>query len=305
MPSTPPAAAAAQGGSGGAGGTGGNGTASLGGGNGATGGQGGTGGNGGTSQGGALFNMAATTQLRNSSIAFNQANLGGSGGAGGAGGKGGNGTTGFSGGNGGAGGNAGNLNTNGATGKAGKAHSGLTGGAGGAAGIAGKGTGGEGGGVDNGGTQTQPAGSIAVVSTIIAANTVAADPGPDIFGVFSSLGYNLIGTGAAGTGFTNTVNHDQVGSPGHLINPKLNPLAFYGGPTKTLQLQATSPAIDNGSNPDHLVTDQRGLGRVDNILATSATTVTPADVGAYETPIFIPIVYAPSKRFFLASFLFN
>src|SRR5207248_3162791 len=41
-------------------------------------------------------------------------------------------------------------------------------------------------------------------------------------------------------------------------NLQLQPLAFNGGPTQTQLLASTSPAIDHGSNPAGLTTDQRG-----------------------------------------------
>ena len=45
------------------------------------------------------------------------------------------------------------------------------------------------------------------------------------------------------------------------IDPLLGPLAFNGGSTRTHALLAGSPAIDTGSNPLGLATDQRGTGR--------------------------------------------
>ena len=61
-------------------------------------------------------------------------------------------------------------------------------------------------------------------------------------------------------------------------NPMVGPLAFNGGPTRTHALLAGSPAINAGSNPLALTTDQRG--------ATFARVVgAAADMGAYE---FVP-----------------
>jgi hypothetical protein len=60
----------------------------------------------------------------------------------------------------------------------------------------------------------------------------------------------------------------------------LLPLADNGGPTQTHALQANSPAINAGSNPDGLTTDQRGFGP----RAVGGV----ADIGAFEvgaTPI--------------------
>jgi CSLREA domain-containing protein len=53
----------------------------------------------------------------------------------------------------------------------------------------------------------------------------------------------------------------------------LGSLAYYGGPTATHILLIGSPAIDAGSNPNSLTTDQRGFARTSG----SAT-----DIGAFE-----------------------
>jgi hypothetical protein len=55
----------------------------------------------------------------------------------------------------------------------------------------------------------------------------------------------------------------------------LGPLANNGGPTQTQALSAGSPAIDAGSNPANLTTDQRG-GTFVRVSGTAA------DIGAYE-----------------------
>src|SRR5262249_55943785 len=44
------------------------------------------------------------------------------------------------------------------------------------------------------------------------------------------------------------------------VNPMLGPLQNNGGPTQTMALLPGSPAIDHGSNPAGLTTDQRGTG---------------------------------------------
>ncbi len=60
-------------------------------------------------------------------------------------------------------------------------------------------------------------------------------------------------------------------------DPLLAPLADNGGLTRTHALLAGSPAIDTGSNPLVLATDQRGTGFARVIGAA-------ADMGAYEAP---------------------
>ena len=77
-------------------------------------------------------------------------------------------------------------------------------------------------------------------------------------GAFTSQGHNLIGDGTGGTGFTNGVNGDIVGTSVNPIDPKLGPLKNNGGRTKTHALLAGSPAIDAGDNAGVPATDQRG-----------------------------------------------
>jgi len=146
-----------------------------------------------------------------------------------------------------------------------------------------------------GGGITNEAGTVNVSNTIIAGNTVTATGndrmrGSDLTGAFISQGYNLIGSNDFSSGFTNGVNHDQVGSNPPL-NPMLDPhgLRSNGGPTQTLALLPGSPAIDHGSaahdpatgNP--LTTDQRGFARpIDDPNTTDAAGGNGSDIGAFE-----------------------
>ncbi len=72
-----------------------------------------------------------------------------------------------------------------------------------------------------------------------------------------------------------------TGSPSNILgqDPKLGPLAHYGGPTQTLALLPGSPAIDAGNNAACETTDQRGQGRPYN--ATGKATAI-CDMGAFE-----------------------
>ena len=113
------------------------------------------------------------------------------------------------------------------------------------------------------------AGTVTLNNSIFALNTngigigAAAD---DITGTVSlASAYNLIGTGGSG-GLVNGVNGNLVG----IANPGLDPngLQDNGGPTQTIALLTTSPAIDAGSNAlavdpstgQPLAYDQRGPG---------------------------------------------
>ena len=60
-------------------------------------------------------------------------------------------------------------------------------------------------------------------------------------------------------------------------DPLLGPLGFNGGPTRTQALLAGSPAINTGSNPLGLMTDQRGPG-FPRVVGGAP------DIGAYESP---------------------
>lgn len=57
-------------------------------------------------------------------------------------------------------------------------------------------------------------------------------------------------------------------------DPRLAPLAFHGGETRTHALLAGSPALDHGNNSANLGTDQRGQAR--------ASPAGKPDIGAYE-----------------------
>jgi CSLREA domain-containing protein len=133
-----------------------------------------------------------------------------------------------------------------------------------------------------GGLFHNPGGTFNVRNTIVALNLVEfGGTGPDLSGNFASQGHNLIGSGPGGTGFTNGVNGDLVGTAANPIDPKLGPLANNGGRTRTHALLAESRAIDAGDNSILPPTDQRGGGfpRKKDGNGDGAATV---DIGAYE-----------------------
>jgi hypothetical protein len=126
-------------------------------------------------------------------------------------------------------------------------------------------------------------GSAALYNTIVAQNTsgtgrqlVPSDIEVSGTGMVSGS-YNLIGTGGSG-GLTNGINGNQVG----VANPGLGTLADNGGPTETLALLTSSPAIDKASATISGVTvptlDQRAAQRG---LAGVNAGLLP-DIGAYE-----------------------
>ena len=128
-------------------------------------------------------------------------------------------------------------------------------------------------------------GVVTITSSIIGNNTGGRNIG-DISGdgEFISDGNNLISNGDDATGFINGVNGDLVGTNGDdpenpqldgLIDAQLGELQNNGGSTETIALLEGSPAIDAGSNPNNLETDQRGEG-------FKRTVGNGTDIGAYE-----------------------
>ena len=116
-----------------------------------------------------------------------------------------------------------------------------------------------------------------VESTIIALNSNTGNTGPNIAGVGTVVArYSLIADNTGGTAALIDNGHNLIGSGVAPIDPKLGPLANNGGPTMTRALLPGSPAIDTGSNPAGLMTDQRGEG-------FPRTLGNQTDIGAYET----------------------
>jgi hypothetical protein len=101
-------------------------------------------------------------------------------------------------------------------------------------------------------------------NNIIAGNTSASQPDfvPQGGGIFL-VRYSFIGNGT-GSGLTDGVNGNHVGTSGSPLNPQLSPLKYFGGPTPVLHPLVGSPVIDAGDpafNGAGLV-DQRGWPRV-------------------------------------------
>jgi 6-phosphogluconolactonase (cycloisomerase 2 family) len=133
------------------------------------------------------------------------------------------------------------------------------------------------------------AGTITVHNSIIAGNQNNAVV-PDVRGLFTSGGFNLIGNVGAATGFNQT--GDQTGSGAAPLNPGLvKVLAPNGGVIPTHALLPNSPAVDKGDN-FNLMTDQRGFNRpFDNGLIPN--TADGADIGAFERRALEPNITAP------------
>jgi hypothetical protein len=143
-------------------------------------------------------------------------------------------------------------------------------------------TGNQASGQGGGGIGTVPGVSVELSNTIVAGNT--SSTGPDCLSPTPPPmtsprvsdgpgGHNLIGDGTDCVTLVNGVNGDQVGVP----NPGLNSLANNGGPTDTVGLQTSSPAIAAADlttcqDPPISGLDQRGEARG----------AASCDIGAFE-----------------------
>jgi predicted outer membrane repeat protein len=133
-----------------------------------------------------------------------------------------------------------------------------------------------------GGLLHHSSGTFSVKNTIVALNLVdATGTAPDLSGVFTDGGHNLIGIGSGSTGIFTGLNGNLVGTMANSIDPKLGPLANNGGLTKTMALLTGSPAIDHGDNAGAPATDQRGFGfarKKDG----NGDGIAVVDIGAFE-----------------------
>ncbi|MBI5774316.1 MAG: right-handed parallel beta-helix repeat-containing protein, partial [Verrucomicrobia bacterium] len=121
-------------------------------------------------------------------------------------------------------------------------------------------------------------------NTIVSGNVdsgVFAD-NPDVFGGFTSQGWNFIGATNGSPDFTNST--DIIGSIAAPAKARLSALGDFGGPTKTHVLMQGSPALDKGNVSGlNLTTDQRGLTRiVDETGYASAVGGDGSDIGSTE-----------------------
>jgi hypothetical protein len=133
-------------------------------------------------------------------------------------------------------------------------------------------------------------GTVTIHNSIVAGNTDMSDPDtashakwPDVKGIFSSLGGNLIGDSTGSSGW---LESDLVGTAEAPINALLGALALNEpGNTFTFALLEGSPAIDAATCLVEVTTDQRGVTRSQG---------PTCDIGAYELEqdysIFLPLI---------------
>src|SRR5262249_26763013 len=102
---------------------------------------------------------------------------------------------------------------------------------------------------------------------------------PDISGLLGSQGHNLIGDGTGGSGFADT---DLVGTAEFPIDPMLEPLGDYGGPTQTMRPLPGSPVINLRDNTDAPATHHRGFPRfVLGFIDIGAVELQPDEFGGH------------------------
>jgi hypothetical protein len=118
-------------------------------------------------------------------------------------------------------------------------------------------------------------------SSIIGGNRALHDVNQ--FGLPTSPDFDIFYNNATVDGEHNIVMTSNMTMPPDTItdDPLLLPLADNGGPTMTHAFDATSPALDAGSNPDDLAFDQRGEG-FPRFLGEAP------DIGAFEAPGAVP-----------------
>jgi hypothetical protein len=124
-------------------------------------------------------------------------------------------------------------------------------------------------------------GTLTLTGSLVAGNTAKLE-GPDVLGaVASGSTYNLLGNGTDMSGLTDGEDGNLVGTadipidPGFELDEEGKPyLKDNGGPTRTIALQAGSPAIDHiPVGACAVETDQRGVDRPQG---------TGCDIGAFE-----------------------
>jgi CSLREA domain-containing protein len=131
----------------------------------------------------------------------------------------------------------------------------------------------EGGGIyQNGPENDEDFGGLGLVNSLVARNNAPTAPDLSVVSGFLTARSNLIGVGS-GSGVTNGVDGNQVGTVAAPIDPKLGALGDHGGSTQTHPLLAGSPAIDAGSAADCPDIDQRGVSRPQG---------PGCDIGSYE-----------------------
>ncbi len=119
--------------------------------------------------------------------------------------------------------------------------------------------------------------TLKLVSSILANNSSTGGDVAFNFAPVPAFGINAFNSLIQKPCTTCTLTSIVISGPGNFIgtDPLVGALGFNGGPTRTHALLPGSPAINTGSNPLGLVTDQRGVGFPRAVGGA-------ADIGAYE-----------------------
>ncbi|HXJ58794.1 MAG TPA: choice-of-anchor Q domain-containing protein, partial [Verrucomicrobiae bacterium] len=133
-------------------------------------------------------------------------------------------------------------------------------------------------GIAGGGGINAPGAPSVIHNSIVASNT-GSPTSPDINGLVTSLGWNLIGISDGSSGW---MLNDLLGNAVSPLNPLLSPCQDNGGPTFTMALSPGSPAMDKGSSSGQTM-DQRGKPRpYDFPPVANAPGGDGGDIGAFE-----------------------
>ena len=125
--------------------------------------------------------------------------------------------------------------------------------------------------------------------TIVAGNSADAG-GADLDGPIDAA-FSLIGSPSGATLTETVAGSNLIG-----VDPQLGPLQNNGGPTETMAITASSPAVNKGAGG--LGADQRGQLRpvaYPGVPFSAAAGANGADIGAFELQAPLPVV--PSNRF--------
>ena len=125
--------------------------------------------------------------------------------------------------------------------------------------------------------RTQPSGP--AENTIVAGNSADAG-GADLDGPIEAV-FSLIGSPSGATLTEPVAGSNLIG-----VDPQLGPLGDNGGPTQTMAITASSPAVNKGAGG--LAADQRGQSRpvaYPGVPFSAAAGANGADIGAYRAPV--------------------
>jgi len=138
---------------------------------------------------------------------------------------------------------------------------------------------------DGGGIRVVGGPGLTLADTIVAGNT-ANGVGPDIDNLSGNLAsaFSLVGNSSKAKLTETVAGSDLLG-----VDPQLGPLQDNGGPTLTMALAPSSPAVNKGGGS--LAIDQRGLPRpvlYPGLAASSAAGANGADIGGFELQLPSP-----------------